>query len=95
MWKVNYRIISQSLTAFEYRVSYLSPAGSTVTKGPNTEYLWVSDTLTFTEGSRLFMEMTMTEYDTDADLQIIINGNVHEEKSKKTGENSVSLTYQL
>lgn len=94
-WRVNYRVIAYSLSSFEYRLAYQTPSGSTVTKGPISEYLWVSDTLEFTSGSQLFMEFSNVRSDTDADLQILINGQVHEEKAKKTGENTVSLSYQL
>ena len=94
-WQVSYRVVAFEQVPFKYRVSFQNPSGGTVSRGPIDQYLWESDTFTFESGSTLFIEMDMIQGDTDADIQILVNGQVHQEEIKKKGENTASLSFQL
>lgn len=94
-WQVSYRVIAFEQVPFQYRVSYQNPSGGTVSRGPIDTYLWESDTLSFESGATLYLEMEMIQGDTDADVQVLVNGQVHQEVVKKKGENIASLSFQL
>lgn len=94
-WEVVYRVIQKEPGACEYRVRYVDESGAEVQNGVLSTFPFVSDTLTFEDGSDIYFSVERVSGSIQLEAQILRDGAIHASEEILEADREVELQTTL